>query len=133
MAHAYLFFGIWAIGVVGEVLECWMVLGTGLWKKAACWNTLITFQLGFHHFLDRHYRFAPAFPMVVLGVVLGILEQMNQCKLCDLFVVLPNFNTAKNKLRFCLNNIFSSSTSSSWALDCWIDPRCGLGPWAWVP
>ena len=72
-----------------------MVLGTGLWKKAACGNTLITIRLGFNGFLDRPYRFAPAFPMVALGVVLGIVEQMYQYKFCDLLVVLPNFNTAK--------------------------------------
>ena len=76
MAHAYLLFGIWAIGIVGKVLECWMVLGTGLWKKAACGNTLITFHLGFHNFVERPYRVAPAFLMVALGVVLGILHQM---------------------------------------------------------
>lgn len=43
------------------------------------------------------------------------------------------FQHCEQKLSFCLANIFSSSTSSLWALDCWIDPRCGLGPWAWVP
>jgi len=94
MAHGHLCLVILEIGIVGKVLECWMVLGTGLWKKATCGNTLITQLVGIDDVRDGVDFGVPAFPMGAFCTVDVVPIQVKQCPFHAGLVVLPNFNTA---------------------------------------
>ena len=94
MAHGYLCLVILEIGIVGKVLECWMVLGTGLWKKAACGNTLITALVGIDDLLHGRDFGVPAFLMRAIRIVDVVPIHVKDCPFHDGIVVLPNFNTA---------------------------------------